>query len=100
VAEPRKPQDHKPKQEPDDGYFTYTAGGKQYTMRKKTRAVVTPGYNRRHRKLDAEDRIWTILEDLADKDAELLQSFENMTNAEWEQCQMDMITHMGGTPGE
>jgi hypothetical protein len=100
MGEPRQPQDRKPKQEPAEGYFTFTAGGEQYTMPKRTRSVVTPGYNRRHRKLEDEDRLWTILEDLADRDESILDAFEVMSEDEWQQMQRDLAAHLGATPGE
>lgn len=100
MAEPRQPQDHRAKQEPDEGYFTFTAGGQQYTMPNRTLDVITPGYNRKHRKLDDEDRLWTILEDLAGDDSKILDSFDGMTRDEWEKLQRDLARHLGATPGE
>jgi hypothetical protein len=102
MPEPKKPQDRLPKQtksEPDE-YFSFTTQGNEYTMPKKTREVVTPGYNRRRRHLDAEDRLWGMLEDLADGDKAILDSFDTMTDAEWETLQRDLAKHLGLELGE
>ena len=106
MVEPRQPQDHRQKAtkpEPEE-FFSFTAGGEQFTMPRKTLDVVTPGYNRRMRKLDDEDRLWTILEDLADGDEAILAAFDGMTGPEgrreWEQLQRDLAAHLGASPGE
>lgn len=100
MAEPRQPQDRKPKQEKSpEEFFTFTAGGRQHTMPNRTMDVLTPNYHRLHRKMDDEDRLWTMLEDLAEGDDEVLSSFGELSTAEWRQLQRDFAKH-AGTPGE
>lgn len=100
MTDPKKPQDRLPKKADDrDNLFTFTTGGVEYTM-KRDKSFITPGYNRRRRHLDTEDRLWGILETMADGDEEILNSFDDMTDAEWEKLQLGLAKYLGATLGE
>jgi hypothetical protein len=109
AAQPKQPQDHKPKKEAEsngqdepDEFFEFTASdGTTFRTIKPTLDVLTPGYVRRNRG-NQEELVWGAIEQLADKD--LLDWIDTLTgregNKEWKRFQNEFIDHIGASLGE
>ena len=75
MAEPKQPQDHKPKAETvDDGprLFTFTHLGKEYTLPLAADEYITAGFYRRHRHEDDAQFGMSVFELLSDNDEKIL----------------------------
>lgn len=106
MAEPRQPEDHKPKKSKEadpEEHFTFTQGGEQYTMPVPTMDVITPKFIRQNRRRDELDYALTAFEELAGIGPEaegLLKAFDRMSVVEFKQFQTDFLNHLGATLGE
>lgn len=95
---PRKPQDHQSKATPAPaGPFTFEHRGEEYTLADHA-DVLTAGFARRTRNLDAAGQLFTLLELLADEEA--LEAIDEMNLAEWQDFQHAFAKHTGYNAGE
>lgn len=99
MAAPRKPQDHKPKDDhnPDSGGFEFTHAGTTYQLA-NPRDVLKVGWARKHRNQSEINVLFDMLEELADEDA--LAAVDDMGAAEFEQFQRDLQEFQKAAVGE
>lgn len=86
---PRTPQDRKPKAAA--GKFSFTHKGKTYTFPKPFSVVRTPKFQRANRRRDPIDLTYTMIEELAGDDTEILDAIDDMTRKQFD----DLSERMG-----
>jgi hypothetical protein len=85
TASRRAPQDRKLKAaSTGKGHFSFTHKGKTYTFEKPFDVVRNPGFQRAHRRRDPLDLTFTMIEELAGDDQEILDVIDSMTPTEFE----------------
>lgn len=100
---PRKPQDHKPKASTISDRFSFEWDGKTYTF-KPTKEHINRGFYRRTRNESDVDRLFSMVEILAEDD-ETLEAFDNIPDEQFEEVFGDPFNaHLeaieGASPGE
>ena len=106
MAEPKKPQDHKPKAEkkPAPGeYLTFhTADGREWTAQHKASEVLSMGWVRRNRDRSELDYVMSIVELLIGDDKETLAAWDSIPfgSAEYHDGQQAVSDYIGATLGE
>lgn len=101
---PRQPQDHQSKADTSaDDYFSFSAGGTEYTMPHKTLDVITTGFVRQNRRRDEVDYVLTCVEALAGdgkEGQEILAAFDSLTRAQLSDFMDTFREHLGVSLGE
>jgi hypothetical protein len=108
MAEPKQPTDHLPKKTAapppeDDGLFTFTFKGEDFTMPLAAADHLTPGFYRRNRFRDDADFGMTVWELLADGDEKILAVLDATGRANIEEANRvlkEFNTYIGTAPGE
>jgi hypothetical protein len=84
MTAPRRPQDRQQKASASkDGYFSFTKGDTTYTFPKPFSTVQSPAYLRQHRRRSDLDLTFTMIEDLADDDPDILKAIDSMSREEF-----------------
>ena len=84
------PQDHKSE------LFSFDVDGKTYTFEKSLAKVRSFGWQRKHRHLSDEDKMFLVFEECAGDDAlEALDGLD-MASEEFQQLAKQLGEHMGG----
>lgn len=102
TAARRAPQDRKTKAAAAvKGHFSFTHKGKTYTFQKPFDVVRNPGFQRAHRRRDPLDLTFTMIEELAGDDEEILAVIDSMNPDEFQDLSNRMgkalMTSVGGT---
>jgi hypothetical protein len=95
-----------------DDYFSFELGGNTYVLPLKTKDVLTPGWVRKHRRLEETDYIMTLLENLCGVDmpdvsledrktgSDILNLLDKAGWPDHKRIQEELATHLQVTVGE
>lgn len=78
MTAPRQPQDRKPKATAIGEHFSFIHNGTEFTFPKPFADVQNPKFLREHRRRPDLDMTFTIIEVLADDDADILDAIDGM----------------------
>lgn len=98
MTAPKKPQDHKSKDEGKNAPpYVFHVGDDTYSLDLK-HPDLTAGFFRRNRKLSEDDQLFTILETIADEDT--LAAIDTMNTDEFGHFVEGFYEQLGAEPGE